>query len=260
MKCSLCDFFLPKDKLRCPNCHHWNLRAEESDDDTVLLSDAKVENVERIDVGFFNPIFGKGGLARTSVNLVGGPPGGGKTTMFLMMCDLVIPKFEPHEGLYIACEQSDAEIRDYALRLKIQSMHRIRIVKAMGGLKRDLGELIAQFNPCLMILDSLSKLCGENLELQVKVAERMKEYTVQYKAPSLIVNQITKQDDHAGLMKLQHAVDATFMMDKDDSDGSRFLYSTKNRFGAAPVGIELMMTPENAEIPGILVPKGDTHE
>jgi DNA repair protein RadA/Sms len=240
------------------------------EEDTVLLSDSRLsKKVERLKTGFLDPIFGgvppsNYGLARTSVNLVAGPPGAGKTTLFLMLADALIETVDNmvelaspqgKEVLYIANEQEPAEILDVADRIQIKNLHRIRIVKAMGGLKQDLGELMLSYKPCLIILDSLTNLAGDNLELAVTYAKRLKPYTVELKAPSLIVNQIVKSGDHAGLMQLQHAVDATFMLDKDDpDDGSRFFYSMKNRFGMVK-GMELEMTPETAKIPGKLIPK-----
>ena len=85
----------------------------------------------------------------------------------------------------------------------------------------------------------------------------MKRGTLELSCPSLLVNQVNKAEDHAGLMKLQHSVDALFMLDKDDSDGERVFYSKKNRFGPAPKGIILLMTPEDDDTPGKLVPKDD---
>jgi len=74
------------------------------------------------------------------------------------------------------------------------------------------------------------------------------------------VNQINKDGDHAGIMKLQHAVDATYFLEKDDTTGERYFYSTKNRFGQSPIGVELYMTPkDHPEFPGKLIAKtGDS--
>src|SRR5579872_4347356 len=262
MNCTYCQSVLIPGKFRCTTCKHWNVNPEllEDDGETVLLSDARLSEVVRIDIGIFNEVFGDG-LAETSNNLIAGPPGAGKTTLFLQfaMAISLARRFKQQptrETLYIATEQSANELRTTAQRIKIDCLHEIRIVKAMGGLKRDLGDILLQYKPGLIIIDSLTKLVGENLELAVKVAERVKDYTVELKAPSLLVNQVNCDGDHAGLMKLQHAVDALFMLDKDDQSGERFLYSTKNRFGQAPLGVELMMTPkDHPEYPGKLILK-----
>jgi DNA repair protein RadA/Sms len=254
MQCSFlnCGAKLKPGFQRCPSCKRWNLAPAEDDDDTVLLSNAKLSGIERIPTQFLNSVFG-GGIATTSVNLFGGPPGAGKTTLFLQLCDEFAELFPTREIVYIANEQEAAEIKETAKRIQIVHLSQIRIVKAMGGLKRPLQDILQQYKPCLTILDSLTKLVGEDMALGVTIAEAFKAHTVELRSPCLIVNQINKAGDMAGMKKLEHAVDATFMLEKDDEDGSRFLYSTKNRFGESPKGVELRMTPEDSEVPGKLV-------
>lgn len=226
--------------------------------DTVLLSEATLSETSRLNVGFLNEVFG-GGLAITSVNLIAGPPGAGKTTLFLQLADIIADLFPNREILYVATEQKPGDIKTTAIRIRIKHLHQIRIVKAQGGLKRSLDELFNQFKPCLLIIDSLTSLVGEDLQLAVKVAAAVKSFTAALSdpCPALIVNQVNKNEDHAGLMKLQHEVDALFTLDYDKTDpsGERFLFVTKNRFGMAPKGIVMVMTPENAEIPGMLTLK-----
>lgn len=272
MKCALCQTELPKDSLRCSSCRHWNFGDESDNEDTVLLSDARLEETVRLDLGWLNPIFGKnhkddvGGLAKTSVNLIAGPPGAGKTTLFLQLSDLIADiadLYWPNENreiIYIASEQQAQEIKTTAKRIQIKNASRIRIVKAMGGLKRNLWDYFRQFKPCLIIVDSLTALCADNLALQVTVAQQIKQGTLELQCPSLLVNQVTKDEDHAGLMQLQHAVDALYMLDKDDATRERALFSKKNRFGESPKLLLMEMTSEDSEIPGKLIPKSQDSE
>jgi DNA repair protein RadA/Sms len=256
-----CGATIPQDKSRCPKCKTWHipdLVPGGDDEETVLLSDARVSQIVRLETGMLDDVFG-GGLAETSVNLVAGPPGAGKTTLFLQLAS-ICAELRQREVLYIANEQTPDEIKTTAERIQIPNIRMIRVVKAMGGLKSPLGDLILRYKPCLMILDSLTKLTGDDPNLAIRVCEALKTYTVELKAPSLIVNQINKDGDHAGLMKIQHSVDATFFLEKDDTTGERFFYSTKNRFGESPKAIELLMTPSDAEIPGMLTPKPNKAE
>jgi predicted ATP-dependent serine protease len=225
----------------------------------VKLSEANEANVERIDVGYFNKVFG-GGLARTSVNLIAGPPGAGKTTLFLMLSDLVTNQV-PGEVLYIANEMSPDELKLAAKRLQIQNLDRIWVLNAMGGLQVELGQTMTKIRPCLIILDSLTKMISEDqAEAAVHFVERFKEYTVALKSPTLIVNQVTKGGDHAGLNKVLHAGDALFYLDKNDHSGQRELYSTKNRFGPAPETLNLVMMAEDSDKPGFLVPDPEVYK
>src|ERR1700730_2091666 len=232
-----CGTMISPDKLRCPKCKHWHvpvIGGGPEDEETVLLSDARVTEVKRLSIGFLDEVFG-GGLVTTSTNLVAGPPGAGKTTLFLQLCDLIIEIYQgEREALMIANEQSAHEIKATAQRIQVKHLNKIRILKAMGGLRSDLGATIDFYKPCIIILDSLTKLTGDDPNLGLMVCQRLKFVSVKYEAPCLIVNQINKDGDHAGIMKLQHEVDATFFLEKDDADGSRYLYSTKNRNGEAP--------------------------
>jgi predicted ATP-dependent serine protease len=244
-------------QMNCPKCKMLNLpnSGPDAKPESILLSEVKnTEPLKRYDVGWLNPIFG-GGLIETSVNLIAGSPGAGKTSLFLMLCDFVLDQIETGEALYIANEQSDKELEGYARRLGVQRLDRIRILNAMGGLQRNLGTILLEYKPKLIILDSLTKMIsGESPEEAVFFVETFKEYTIQLKAPTMIVNQINKGGDHAGLNRVLHAGDSVFFLDKDDFTGKRHLYSTKNRFGQSPIDQFLYMMPEGTETPGRLVP------
>jgi DNA repair protein RadA/Sms len=231
-----------------------NFPVAEKDGDrpeVMRLTDATVVPVPRYNVGIYNQLFG-GGLAHTSVNLVGGAPGAGKTTLFMILCDLVLDQTEG-DGLYIACEQSREELKDVAVRLRLKNIGRILVVDAMGGLRTDLGTMLIKYAPKIVILDSLTGLIGEELTHGVEFVKAFKHFTVRQKMPSMIVNQVTKDGSHAGANQTAHAGDAIFTLAKDDVTGQRLLYSEKNRFGQAPINLPLTMMPEGSQRPGYLV-------
>lgn len=241
---------MPLGAMQCrnPKCRAWNVSrgAVKLDDSTVLMSEGRGSvKTDRIKTGLVDLVFG-GGIARTSVNLLAGDPGAGKTTLALQLCDIVLGQFPDREVLYIANEQSSEELTDTGERLQLVHQQRIRIVKAMGGVTHDIGDLLLFYRPCFTILDSITKWAGEDMSMAVTIVQRLKDYCVKLYSPCLVVNQITKDGDHAGLKQLEHAVDMAAMFDTlldmlDDKgqpippkDAPRRLLSSKNRFGPAP--------------------------
>jgi len=215
---------------------------ETADEPTVLLSDARLRVVERFETGLVDVCFG-GGIPRTGVTLLGGDPGAGKTTLCLQIADLFGLR-EGKEVLYIANEQEAEELLETAVRIRLQAKEKIRVVRGMGGIREDLGDLILQFAPCAIILDSVTKWSGDDLRVAVTLCQRLKDYTVRLRAPSIVINQVTKDGDHAGLNQMQHAVDCTMLFYVDDDPRERrCLYTRKNRFGPAPVMQFFEMTP-----------------
>lgn len=226
----------------------WNAASTVSiDDSTVRMSDAKVGVVERVVTGLVDQCFGppeKPGIVTTSVALLAGDPGAGKTTVCLQLAD-IFAEYYKRDVLYIANEQEDVELKDTGLRLDLKHMDKILIVKAMGGVTHDIGAIILHTKPCLIVLDSVTKWAGEDAREAVVICQRLKDYSVRIKAPSIVINQVTKGGDHAGLNKMQHAVDSTMMFEiwGERPNDPRRLHSRKNRFGPAPISQYFEMTP-----------------
>ncbi len=248
MKCKECRHELEEGKVQCRKCGCWNVKvAVPLNKYVVRLTDAKLGIVERIVTGLVDLVFG-GGIVDTSVTLLGGEPGAGKTTLCLQLASIFTTKFKADNRivLYIANEQDGSEIRSTAERLDLPNADNIFIVNAMGGVDFDIGELLLQYKPCLVILDSLTKWAGDDPGLAVFIAQRLKEYAVKLKCPMIAISQVTKDDDYAGLNKLKHEVDLLAMFDilegELDAEGKaipknespRRLMSTKNRNGPAP--------------------------
>jgi DNA repair protein RadA/Sms len=225
----------------------WNLASNISiEDSTVLLSDAKLSELNRIRTGIVDCCFGGEidstgkiigrGVAQTAVVLMGGDPGAGKTTLCLQLSDIFAGIFK-REVLYIANEQHAPELKETAKRLELRHNNLIRIVKAMGGVSHDIGTLLLHYKPCLTILDSVTKWSGEDMAAAVVICQRLKDYTIRLGAPTIVINQVTKSGDHSGLNKMQHAVDATMLFEilGDNPGDPRRLSVRKNRNGIAPV-------------------------
>lgn len=243
MKCIHCNAQLAEGRYRCinPKCRMWNVASGTSmsmEDCVQPLGGKDAAPVERIVTGVVDKCFGGGkGIAKTAVILLAGDPGAGKTTLCLQLSNIFAGLFVDKKVLYIANEQHYSELNDTAIRLQLKHMPLIHIVKAMGGVQHDIGQMLLHFKPCLTILDSVTKWSGEDVNEAVTICQRFKDYTVRLNAPTIVINQVTKSGDHAGLNKMQHAVDCTAMFEilGDNPQDPRRLHVRKNRNGPAPI-------------------------
>lgn len=166
------------------------------------------------------------------------------STLTLQLADFIIGFFLRERGekrnvVMVANEQSPDEIRAKAIEIGIVHMHEICVIKAMGGFSGNLFEIISRYKPCLTVIDSLSKLVGRDPDLAVIVASMMKELSVKLNMPTLMINQVTKDLNHAGQEKLQHEVDMTAL--GTTIGNKRILESEKNRNGQAPLALAMQM-------------------
>jgi DNA repair protein RadA/Sms len=252
--CKVCSYRFDKTKALCPSCKHWrNLSGDEKAEDTVLLSEVVITEKDKIRIPSgpwdicFGPADGKtqDGIVDTSVALIGGMPGAGKSTLSLQLADntSVLTK---REILYIATEEATKEIKSRADRLQLKNQHLIRIFPM--GCSADLQAILLGKRPSVIIVDSLPGLSSDP-EMAVEICKRFKDYAIELRAPVLIIDHVIKADDFAGLMALQHAVDTLLTLYKSYSDveakmGVRQLTTIKNRNGRADVVVDLIMTPQ----------------
>lgn len=231
---------------RCPSCGSYNLGASSPESlHTTLLDDVKDVETERIKTGPWDICFG-GGIVRSTTTLLGGEPGAGKSTLSLQFADAFTENTK-REVLYLATEETMPEVKLRAKRLQVRNGKKIRLLSTISGNEglSMLDKILDTHKPLAMILDSLSGLTGEDLQMQVEFCKLIKGYAAKLDAPALIIDHITKDGDFAGLMQLQHAVDCCIMFTVQDSGplkDMRTLTTRKNRHGAAHVSVDLDMT------------------
>ncbi len=238
--CLYCSTPFPSMAGQCPSCRMHQapqiagkstLSSEGLLDLTVLMSDVDEGEIERYDIGDLNYCFG-GGVAKTGVHLIGGAPGAGKSTKSLQICGTLIAN-NPGEMLYIAAEETVKEVTGRGRRLQIapEHMKRLRLlpISALG----DIAGILLAMKPrglIAAVFDSLPGIVADNAEA-VTFCTSLKAYAVDLNAPMIVIDHINKQEDFAGLMKLQHAVDATFTLFPARSGNSR-----RSRIATAPMG------------------------
>ncbi len=271
--CVYCACKFDERKTQCPSCKQWNTCAEPSavlngnvgraaeqgleDDGTILLSEVKGGATTRLQTGPWDPCFGMHrtrplvlgknghikddggpvyGIVTTSVTLLGGVPGAGKTTTALQICDGIVGHTR-REMIYVGAEQASKEIRDTFDRLELKNHSLMRLIPC--GSNADIAKVLLVRRPCAVILDSLPGL-GIDAADGPAFCKALKGYAVELNAPIIVIDHVTKADSFAGLKALQHEVDTLITL-SGEKDEPREMASIKNRHGAC-TDVVLIMT------------------
>lgn len=219
--CKVCLRPFDSKRSQCPMCKTWNtsmLMAGTTG--TKLLSQVKRRTNTRIFTKYLDRALqgpGGPGMVDTSVLLLGGAPGAGKSTICLQVLSEACSRLN-REGLYIGMEESEEEILDRAIRLDVR-LDLVRIYPM--GASTDIGDEIAKAKPCMLIVDSIPGLTGGDPQAAVDMCTNLKAFSVLHKFPTIVIDHVTKQDEFAGFMALEHAVDATATFFAIETDGDR---------------------------------------
>ncbi|MBM6828378.1 DNA repair protein RadA [Anaerotignum lactatifermentans] len=250
-ECSECGYLSPKWMGKCPNCGEWNTLSEKKEikgqkkaalrDKPVLSRLAQIENREdaRICTGIseFDRVLG-GGMVRDSVTILTSPPGGGKSTLALMAaCETAKQGFRV---LYASGEESETQIKSRADRILgiIEENIWILADTSMDAVLAAIEEIQAD----LIILDSIQTFAlaeyyparAGNPTQTMECASALVQCAKNKKTPRavLMIGQMNKNDEIAGLRALEHLVDTVLVMEGEGADELRGLTATKNRFGS----------------------------
>lgn len=229
-------------------------------DGTILLSDVTSADADRIETATCGEIWGSTideqgkviarGIVRTSVNLLGGKRGAGKSTLVRQILSEVSAKLD-RESLYIACEESNPEIKLNTERIRVANMHQIRMLQALSG-AANVAEVIAARKPCIAVIDSLRGLIGPDQAAANEACKLCKIIAVENTCPIVIIQHVNKDDDISGSSDDQHDVDSV-MTFFPEVGNIRLLDVEKNRFGQAFIGQRFQMTARGlVAIPGLV--------
>lgn len=239
-------------KMRCEMCGGWTASdtgaiGGVTKAKTTTLDQVIPETIPRASVGEpWDECFG-GGIVWTSSILMGGAPGSGKTTGLLQILSKLI-ELTGKRGYYLSAEQAAGDLRITVDRLGLPNIERFRVLTEFGvGAEID-EALLKEDPPAAMIVDSVSALCGKDVHAAIAIAKRYKKLAVLHKAPAFLICHMTKEHDFAGLMALQHEVDALLTIFPDE-DGSRTLKAWKNRYGSTHNEFKLLMTEHGLTAP-----------
>lgn len=250
-RCTSCGQEHPKWQGSCSSCREWNTLEEEEAGGVSAqkiiaakknvavkrLSDTVSQNSDRITTKYneFNRVMG-GGIVKDSLTIITAVPGAGKSTLLLQISDDVAR--QGLKVLYASGEESESQIKRRAERI-LTSIHEQVWVLSDNSLNNVLG-CIDQVDPDLIIIDSIQTFALDEYPSRPgSPTQTMESATALLKIAKngakpraiIMVGQMTKDNELAGLRALEHLVDTVLVLEGEEGEELKQLFSTKNRFG-----------------------------
>ena len=252
--CSDCGAEYSKWMGQCKECYAWNTISEirlvsakeskkndrfsgyagETSGKVQALSEISLQEVPRFSSGFneLDRVLG-GGVVPGSAILIGGHPGAGKSTLLLqVMCGLSkeIPT------LYVTGEESLQQVAMRANRLGLPTEH----LKMLSETSVEhVCNIADQEKPQIMVIDSIQVMHLSDIQSSPGSVSQVREcasfltrYAKTRQVAIIMVGHVTKDGTLAGPKVLEHAIDASLLLEGESDSRYRTLRSQKNRFGA----------------------------
>ncbi|MBQ9441232.1 MAG: DNA repair protein RadA [Alphaproteobacteria bacterium] len=250
--CTSCGNISPRWMGQCELCKSWNSVTEQlieescgnlnkkqievPDDFFVHMnSNTKefISNRHKTSLEEVNRVLG-GGLVDSSVILLGGAPGVGKSTLLLQILSNI-------EGInhfiYVSAEESIGQVLLRAQRLLINN-NKLKVASA-SCIEQILEALKNTPSDSIVILDSIQTVYSNTISsppgsiAQVKYCtSELVNFAKLHRIILIIVGHVTKDGLIAGPKTLEHMVDVVLSFEGDKTSGYRILRGEKNRFGA----------------------------
>lgn len=246
--CQQCGHKTAKWLGKCPECNEYDTLAEEivrpdaaaarphfGEDRPIPVSEVRPVEIPRLGTGIseLDRVLG-GGIVHGSVNLIGGDPGIGKSTLILQLCQQVAR--QGHRVLYVSSEESVQQTKLRADRLGVDSPNLFLVSETgVDAIHRHLDSVA----PVLAVVDSVQMIYKPEIPSAPgsvgQVRESAADLTFYAKRNGIslfIVGHVTKEGAIAGPRTLEHLVDAVFYFEGDRFQSFRVLRGVKNRFGS----------------------------
>lgn len=250
--CSSCGAQSNKWQGFCSNCDSWNSFEEkqvfrQKNSETKQTPVKKVQRLskippssnQRIITGIkeFDRVMG-GGITRDSVTIMTAKPGAGKSTLLLQVAGELAGK--DYRILYASGEESESQIKSRADRI-FDSIPDNLFVTCDNNLSSVIAN-IHETDPQVIILDSIQTFLMPDVSdsragsptQTMECANAMLQIAKDGTNPRavIIVGQMTKKDEMAGLRALEHLVDTVLIIEGENEEELRGLSVSKNRFGS----------------------------
>ena len=178
-----------------------------------------------------------GGLVPSSVTLIAGEPGIGKSTLLLQL--LAGVSRVGHRGLLVTAEESPAQVGMRASRLGVDAG------SVWITARTDLGSIraaAAELRPDVLVVDSVQTISdpatgsapGTVASVRACATVLAEEAKLDGGPAVILVGHVTKDGSIAGPRVLEHLVDTVLSFEGERHQSLRLLRAVKHRFG--PVG------------------------
>ncbi len=218
----------------------------------MTISEIEVPNAlrdrKKVGISWFDDAVGGEGFVPSSVMMLTGTPGAGKTTMLLQMADAITAS--GHVCLYNTGEESLYQVKMVAERLGLCHgfvVGQDNLVEDVLG-HADMIRKMHKGKQVFILQDSLQTLDDgkyggghTNSMTTVRSTEMLTDWAKSNYGIVCFIGQVTKNNDFAGKNTILHAVDLRghIYIDEEkrsETFGERIFEVTKNRFGAAGKG------------------------
>ena len=268
--CSECGYQSPKWLGKCPECESWNTLEEEivvekpktqtinqgrtsiSLNKAEKISELKVPTYIRTGTGMgeLDRVLG-GGLVDSSVVLLSGEPGIGKSTLLLQICSEL---GKSRSVLYVSGEESKGQLKLRAERLNIDG-DKIYLLT-----ETDVDSVLAEcerIKPDVIIIDSVQTLSSMRFTSAPGSITQVRESAMSFinyaktnSAAVFLVGHVNKEGGISGPKILEHMVDAVLYFEGERTNSYRIIRAIKNRFGSTnEIGVFEMGDKGLVEIP-----------
>ncbi|MFA5793046.1 MAG: DNA repair protein RadA [Candidatus Gracilibacteria bacterium] len=268
--CQNCGYQTGKWLGKCPSCNEWNtfvedvinVGKEEVTRHTRLGNAEKPQNIEinsptkpRIKTGIaeFDTVLG-GGIVESSLILLSGEPGIGKSTLTLQVVDRMAGLIDPQKTvLYVTGEEAIEQVADRAKRLGLKQKNISLLYETSV---ENIITAIDNEKPAFLVVDSIQVLTSQDIAgtagslSQVRYATEilMNEIKTR-KIPLLLIGHVNKEGNIAGPKVLEHLVDTVLLLEGERDHELRMLRALKNRFGpVSEIGLFEMTSEGMCEV------------
>lgn len=265
--CSECGTTSIKWLGKCPSCGSWDTFEEEfinenknvsktkklnSNNRAEKISELKIPDYIRTKTGMneLDRVLG-GGLVDSSVVLLSGEPGIGKSTLLLQICQELS---KTRSLLYVSGEESRGQLKLRAERLNIngESIYLMTETDTDAILQQ-----CEELKPDVLIIDSIQTLVSEAVSSPPGSITQVREcaltlinYAKNNNAAVFIVGHVNKEGGISGPKILEHMVDAVLYFEGERTNSYRIIRAIKNRFGSTnEIGVFAMSEKGLIEIP-----------